>query len=495
MNVTQHLPALLVLLPLLGAPLCALVPNARLAWFVATLVTGSALLVSAVIFHHVQSEGPWLYAMGDWDSPLGIIYKIDLFNSVIAILICLIATVIIPYASKSIMIEVQEEKQPFFYALFLTCVAGLLGITLTNDAFNIYVFLEISSITTYALIAMGKSRRSLMASFEYLILGTIGATFYLIGIGLLYAMTGTLNLDDLAIRIPLSADIRPIQGAFVFITLGLAMKIALFPLHQWLTNAYTYAPASISAFLASISTKVGIYVLIRIIFTLFGYDFSFNEIPLAHILFAFAVMAMLIGSMVSIFQTDLKRLLAFSSVAQIGYIILGLSFATETGMTAAITHVINDTFAKGCLFLIMGALVWQKSGATIHHLAGAAKQMPYVMPALIISTLSVIGVPLTGGFISKWYLVLAAIREDMWLAVFVILSSSIMAGIYCWRMVEAAYFREALHPLTHPRPLPLRMLLAIWILAAACLYLGVDTRMSAQLAEKIAVHFIQGTSW
>ncbi len=492
---SQTLAILIVLLPLFAAPLCVLLTHRRLAWGIATCVCWSSLAIAVMLLHHVLTVGPITYMFGNWDVPLGIGYKIDPFNALLLVLVTFLASVILPYISQSINIEVQKEKQSVFYAVVMLYIMGIYGILATNDAFNLYVFLEITSLATYALIAMGKSRRSLMSSFEYLVLGTIGATFYLIGIGLLYAMTGTLNMDDLALRIKSAHDIQPLQAAFAFITLGLAMKMALFPLHQWLTNAYTYAPASISALLASTSTKISLYVLIRITLAVFGYDFTFGEIPFSTITGCLAILAMIAGSLIAIYQTDIKRMLAFSSVAQVGYIILGFSFATETGLTASITHIINDSLAKGCLFLIAGALLWQKSNTSIHHLQGSAKQMPYCMAAMVIACASIVGIPFTGGFVSKWYFLFAAIRQEMWLAVAAILVSTVMAALYCWKLVEAAYVKDPLHPISAAKALPLSMVLSIWVFTIAILYVGIDTRYTVQIAEKVAIHFIQGTVW
>ncbi|MBL0319941.1 MAG: monovalent cation/H+ antiporter subunit D family protein [Alphaproteobacteria bacterium] len=486
---------LIVLLPLCAAPLCVLLSHRRLAWGAATLTCWASFAIAVTLLHHVLVSGPVTYMFGGWPVPMGIGYKIDLFNAMMLVLVTFIASVILPYAAQSITIEIQKEKQSVFYAVVMLYLTGINGILATNDAFNLYVFLEIASLATYALIAMGKSRRSLMSSFEYLVLGTIGATFYLIGIGLLYAMTGTLNIDDLAVRIKSAHDIQPLQAAFAFITLGLAMKMALFPLHQWLTNAYTYAPACISALLASTSTKISLYVLIRITFSLFGFDFAFNDIPFSAITGCLGILAMLAGSLLAIYQTDVKRMLAFSSVAQVGYIILGFSFATETGLTASITHMINDSLAKGCLFLVAGALLWQKADTSLYHLNGSAKQMPLCMAAMVIACASIVGIPFTGGFVSKWYFLFAAIRQDMWLSVVAILGSTIMASIYCWKLVEAAYVKDTLHPISAAKPLPLSMVLSIWMFTGAVIYVGIDTSFSVYLAEKVAIHFIQGATW
>ena len=248
--IISNLPALQVVIPLLAAPVCAFLPTKRVAWLLVTVVSFLCLAISLQLAYQVFYSSPISYYMGGWKPPFGIEYRVDMLNSFVVVIVSSVAAITSIYSYNSIDNEVEKSKQPLFFSVFLLCFAGLLGICLTNDAFNIYVFLEISSLATYALIAMGKDRRALIASFEYLVLGTIGATFFLIGVGLLYMMTGTLNISDLSIRIaqsPLMLEMTPIRAAFAFLTVGLALKIAMFPLHLWLANAYTNAPSFVSA--------------------------------------------------------------------------------------------------------------------------------------------------------------------------------------------------------------------------------------------------------
>jgi len=238
-------------------------------------------------------------------------------------------------ARRSVDRQIQQERQPLFYAAWLLALAGLVGIAVSADAFNIFVFMEISSLASYVLIAGGPDRRALPAVFKYLIMGTIGATFYLIGIGLVYMMTGTLNLADMEARIGDVTNINPILVAAGFITIGLALKAAVFPLHVWLPNAYAHAPHMVTAFLAACATKVSIYVLIRFDFFVFQANLAGHEMQFSFFMMPLAVLGILVASAVTIFEGHLKRLFATSSVAQIGYIILGASFLTPAGMTAS----------------------------------------------------------------------------------------------------------------------------------------------------------------
>ena len=342
-----NLPALQVVLPLIAAPLCVVLGRSKGAWLLATAVSWAALLVAIAILMQVAETGVWSYEVGGWPAPWGIEIRIDLANAYVLLIITVISSIVLPYARQSVAAEISEAQAPLFYSMYLLCFCGLLGITVTGDAFNLFVFLEISSLSSYVLIAMGRDRRALTASYQYLIMGTIGATFYLIGVGLLYHGTGTLNMADLAARIQPIEELKTVHAAFAFLLIGLAIKAAIFPLHMWLPNAYCYAPSVVTAFLAATATKVSIYVLIRVTTSVFTPNFSFEVIDVGYVLAPLALAAMLVASTIAIFQTNVKRLLAYSSVAQIGYMILGVSLGTVAGLTAGLVHLFNHAMIKG----------------------------------------------------------------------------------------------------------------------------------------------------
>ncbi|GAG01002.1 unnamed protein product, partial [marine sediment metagenome] len=261
------------------------------------------------------------------------------------------------YSKKSVEQELPD-KIVFFYAVYLLLVTGLLGITATGDMFNLYVFLEIASLAAYALIAIGEDGAPL-ASFRYLIMGTIGACFYLLGVGYLYIVTGSLNMADLSELLPKLYHSKVVLVAFTFFMVGIALKMALFPLHTWLLDAYTYAPSTVSALIAPTMTKVGAYVMIRIMFTVFKPDFSISLFPITSILGWLAVAAILFGSIMALAQSDLKRMLCFVIVAEIGYIAIGVGIANRMAFIGAILHIVNDVFMMACLFLVVGAIVYK----------------------------------------------------------------------------------------------------------------------------------------
>ncbi len=488
MLITSNLIALQVVLPLISAPICALLGGrGRYAWALALLVSAATFVISIILFFHTQTIDITAYQMGGWAPPMGIEYVLNPLNGLLLMLVSGIAFVSLIYAKASIAKEIIKEKQAQFYAAFLLCLAGLLGILLTNDAFNTYVFLEISSLATYALIAMGKDRRALVAAFEYLILGSIGATFILIAIGLLYMMTGTLNISEYYTIIGASNGLEnsaPILAALAFFTIGILLKMGVFPLHLWLANGYTNAPSFVSVFLSATATKVMAYVLVRIIFQLFGVEFSFGEMPLEHILLAFALVGIVVGSLVAVFQQNSKRLLAYSSVAQIGYILLAIGLSTHTGTMAAILQIFSHALAKAALFMALGCIFYRVGGVTITDIRGIAKYMPWTLSAFALAGLSLIGIPGTAGFITKWYLIMALVEKDLWWIIGIVLISSLLAIVYIWKIIEAAYFQDSYH--RDIKEAPLSMLVGLWIMVALSYVFGVYTDWTIGTASNVA---------
>lgn len=484
MTITQWMP-FSVLVPLIAAPVCALLPGRVLPWLTAVLAAAAAFVIMAFTVPAVVDAGVMRYAFGDWQPPIGIEYRVDAVNAFVSLLVTGMALVVLAWAPASVNAEIPERHNAF-YCLFLLCVSGLMGITLTGDAFNVFVFLEISSLSTYALVAHGRDRRALLAAFRYLVMGTIGATFLLIGIGLMYMMTGTLNMVDLAQRLPASADTTTVRAALAFVIVGLGLKLAMFPLHLWLPNAYTHAPSVVTIFLAATATKVALYVMLRFVFTVFSPEYSFIVLPLSSLLMVLAAAGMLAGSWTALFQDNLKRLLAYSSVGQIGYMLLGISLATAAGLTAAMLHLFNHALMKGALFMAVGAIVYRTGTVSIKGLHGRGREMPWAFTGFALAGLSIIGVPLTAGFISKWYLVLAALEAGQWWLVMLVVITSMMAVAYIWKVIEAAWFHEAPAGRTEVAEAPISLLVPLWGLVAANFWFGIDTRLTVDLSTRAA---------
>ena len=482
---SHHLPVLLVVIPLVAAPLAALVNRPRVSWAIALGAAWWALYAAHALLRQVMADGPIHYALGDWAAPYGIEYVVDPTNAWVLLIVALMGAVVTPYALLSIERELSKDRIPLFYAAFILCLTGLLGIAITGDVFNVFVFLEISSLSAYALIALGPDRRALTAAYQYLIMGSVGATFIVIGIGLLYVMTGTLNMADLAEILPQLEANRTIPVAFTFLTVGITLKLALFPLHLWLPNAYTYAPSAVTAFIASTATKVAVYLLLRFFFTVFGAAFSFDVMQLDKVLMPLALVAILTMSLVAIYQDNVKRLLAYSSVAQIGYMVLGISFASVLGLTAGILHMFNHALMKGALFMAMGCVMYRVGSVRIESMNGLGRAMPWTMAAFVAGGLSIIGVPLTVGFISKWYLIQAALEQGLWPVAVVVLVGSLLAVVYIWKVVEVAYFRDV-DPDAGITEAPLSLLIPTWALVVANFWFGIDASATVGVAQRAA---------
>ncbi|NNH75179.1 monovalent cation/H+ antiporter subunit D family protein [Nocardia uniformis] len=488
---TDQVPALQVIIPLLGAPLCALTRSARAAWLSFLLVACGALACATVLAVRVADGEVVRYAMGGWDAPVGIEYVIAPFNTPLLLLVSGIAVIVAIYSKRNLVTEIESSRIPLVYACLCLVLTGLLGITATGDAFNAFVFIEIASLSSYALIAMGRRRRALLAAFQYLIVGSIGAVFILIGIGLAYSVTGSLNMADLATRLPEIYGNRALTAAVAFVFVGLAVKMAVFPLHSWLPGAYAEAPSAVSVFLSATGTKVAIYLFIRLAFTTFGTALVFGIMPIGVIGLVLACLGMVVGSAIACFQTDLKYLLAWSSVAQIGYIVAGFSLATTAGLTASYLQMIGHSVTKGALFAAAGILVLRLGAVRLENLSGLARTMPWTFGAIVITGAGLVGLPFTAGFVAKWALATALIEQGQVLVLVAVLVSSLLAMVYVGRIVEAAWFHAPLETPTR-RPVPRTMAIAMWMLVALSVYLGVDATISAGLAERAADFLLTG---
>ena len=481
-----HMPALQVVVPMLMAPFVVLLRGHGLPWAAATATSLLAFSIAMQLTIMVIGGNPLTYQMGSWAAPYGIELQVDALSALLLLIVTGASSVALVGGRESLAATISADREHYFFAAWLLALAGMAGIVVAADAFNIFVFMEISSLASYVLVAGGADRRALPATFKYLIMGTIGATFYLIGVGLIYMMTGTLNLADMELRVHEVADQKPILAAAGFITVGLALKAAIFPLHVWLPNAYTYAPHVVTAFLAACATKVSLYVLLRFDFFVFQQNLVAHDFQFAAYLMPLAILGILVGSAVAMFEGNLKRLLAFSSVAQIGYMMLGASLVSATGLTAATLHMFNHALAKGGLFLATAAIAIIAVGCRLSDIAGLARRMPWTFAALVVAGLSLIGIPGTAGFVSKWYLINAVLELETGgvALVAVILISSLMAVVYIWRIVEAAYFGEPAD--SQAAPVPPALVVILWTVAVANIGFGIAPEVPLSLAATAA---------
>ncbi|MFC3123407.1 monovalent cation/H+ antiporter subunit D family protein [Agaribacter flavus] len=489
----EQLTILLVVIPLICAPITAIFKQHTIAWAMTLVVSIACFVLSGIILADVIDGKHVIYELGGWRPPWGIEYKIDSLNAFVSLIVSGIAVLTSIFTFRSVPSEINSGQVGLFYAAFQLCLLGLLGIALTGDIFNLFVFLEISSLSSYALISMGKKRQALTASFAYLILGTIGATFFLIGVGFLYAASGSLNIADIANRFGTFEDMQLVVTAFIFILLGVALKAAIFPLHSWLPNAYGFAPSCVSIFLSATATKVSIYVLLRVLYDLYPVDY-WKEILIPQLLLVLGCVGVIYGSVRAWQQLEIKRLLAFSSVAQIGYIIIGIALLSETGLTASVLHLFNHALIKATLFIGAGILVYRANSTTLSELRGFGASMPWTFAAMVFAGLSLIGVPGTVGFVTKWYLLEAAVEQSKWIVVGAIVIGSVFAIAYVWKIVEALYFnskrkvhvQNVISGDVNVVKASKSMGLALGLGAFSCLYFGLFTDIPFNAANAVA---------
>jgi multicomponent Na+:H+ antiporter subunit D len=470
-----------VIVPLLAAlaiPLAARGSPGR-AWGLACAALAFTLVAAGMLLARVQGlpAGGIRYALGGWAAPTGIEYVVDRLNAFVLVMVATAGLAAAVWMRPGLGREVRREAQVSWWAVYLLLVTGLLGIAITGDVFNLYVFLEIASITSYVLVAMGRSRRALYAGYSYLIVGSLGATFILLGIGHLYMATGSLAMADIAALLPERFDAHRsvVLTSLAFFTVGLGIKMALFPLHGWQPSAYAEAPSGISLFLAATATKVSAYAFYRLVFGVYGEDFLLRHVPvLRYGVLAMAASAMVVGPLLAIRQNDLKRLLAYSSVGQIGFVMLGVALLDRDGVAGSVLHFWNHAAAKGALFGAAGLLVLRTGASRVADLAGLGRHAPWTAVAVTLAAASLVGIPLTGGFLTKLHLARGALAADLGLVVPVLVVSSLLTLAYAWRIVQLAWFADATVRPAVEADAPWAMRGPCVALGAACLLVGVS---------------------
>ncbi len=498
---SSHLPVLQVIVPMLLAPFCVVIGNRSISRGLMLVAAIVMFGISLALLDGVLDGYRYVYDLGGWAAPWGIEYVVDPVTAfvlltinlvhLLATVFCLSGNSIAPLSGGNDSSAVTDR--PSFFASWLLCIAGLNGMVVTNDAFNLFVFLEISSLATYVLISCGRDHRALLAAYRYLIMGAIGATFILLSIGLLYMQTGTLNISDLADRIADRGADRTIIMALSFFVIGIGIKCAMFPLHDWLPNAYNYAPDSVTVLLSGTATKVALYVLLRFLHDLFSADFSILSMPLDWALIICGILGMLITPLLALRESSLKRMFAWSSVAQISYILIGIGIGTTAGVTAALLHLFNHSIIKAMIFMAVGILIVRTGTARIKHLGGVAHHHRMACYILLFGGLSLIGLPGTTGFISKWVLVTAIIDSGSWWLTIPVLAGSLASAAYVWRIVETLWAKPT-HPELDAQPFTIQFAewLPMVIMAAVALWFGLNATWLMELAD-MAAHSLTGS--
>ncbi len=438
----EHYPALIVIFPLLFAFFVSGAAWLRKSFcFPLTLVgMGLSAMYSVILLVQVAATGVAEYRLGGWATPWGIGYRVDYLNALVVAIVTVLAFINLIATFRNVA-EETPEKAGSFYALYLLFIVGLTGILLTDDLFNLYVLLEVASLTSYALIGMGAGRAP-MSALNYLFVGTVGGCFYLLGVGYLYIMTGSLNMTDVATLLPPLFNSSAIVMAFIFCLVGISIKMAFFPLHMWLPNAYGFAPTASGSLIAPLMTKVMVYVLIRLILTVFGVDFAFVTLKMGDPMVWLSSLAIVAGAVFALAQKDLKRMFCYIVVSEIGYMMGGAWLGNNAGMTGAILHIFNDAIMTLSLFLCAGSIYYRTHGLELDRLKGLFQKMPVTMACLVTGALSIIGVPPTCGFFSKWYLISGGLQAGQYVFVGALIFSSLINAVLFFRVIEISYYGD-----------------------------------------------------
>jgi len=395
------------------------------------LQVGSGIWVALAVIE----GGRRTYDLGGYVPPAGIELVADGLSAPVVVLVSTVALGVLAYARRA------GPRGNAFYTVYLLLVGGLAGVALTGDLFNMYVFLEITGLAAYALVASDDSGRSAIAGLKYLVVGTIGASLFLLGVGYAFVATGTLNMADLATSLPEAGySSRLVLAAFALIVVGLLVKVALFPVHSWQPDAYASAPDSVSVFISALVSTVAAYAVARVLFSVFTVDF-FAAVPLARdaVVYAAAV-SIVAGSALAVLQSEIKRMLAYSSVSQFGMVVAAFALLSETAAVGGVIHLLGHAVLKGGLFAAAGVVASRSGARTVREYAGLGRRSPVVAACVAVLALAMVGVPPAVGFVGKWYIAVGAVESGTPVVAAVILTSTLLTLAYFARLIERIYF-------------------------------------------------------
>ncbi len=486
---------LLIAIPLAAAfliPLLGLMSK-RMPKYVPPLALLSNLVLTGVLLPQALRE-PIVVSIGGWPPPFCINLMVGPLGIMLAALISLVSFLIAVYA----VTYIQQEPTDRYHTLFLLLVTGATGVVLTGDIFNLFVFFEILCISSYALTGYNRDKEGTEAAFKYLVQGTVGSMLILIAIAFVYGLFGTLNMADIAQRIPSVNSSHLLVTLALFIA-GFGVEAAVFPLNAWLPDAHASAPSSISAILSGIAIKTGVYAMARTTYTLF------NATGLFVFLSAIGLVTLVIGEMSAYRQRkDLKRMLAYSSIGQIGLIVFALGIATSAGIFGALFQLVNHALGKALLFLAVGYMIYKVRSKRLSSLEGLGREMPVTCLAFTVGAFSLIGLPPFAGFMSKLSIIYAAVAAEqaIFLAftVIVLLATVVEAG-YFFRLIQILYFRKS----KNAQPVgeaPISALLPVIALGILIIVIGVFPQVVTPLLQGAAeelfhradyIHYVLGT--
>ena len=456
------MPPLFIAIPLAAAFLLPVLARGRPT--LADVLANGTLAVLAIMAGGSLGVDS-VYHVGGWPTPIGIDLRLDALTS---LMLLAINGVGLAAAIYSIDYMRRYTDKPRYYALFLLLIAGMNGVVLTGDLFNLYVFMEVAAVASYALVAFGCGHQELEASFKYAVQGTFASVFILIGIALVYGVTGTLNMAHIASRVSATGMAAPLSFAIALFLCGFGLKAALVPFHAWLPDAHPAAPAPVSAMLSGVLIKaIGIYVVARLIFNVFGADEN-----LLQVLRWLGAVSMVVGGLLATGQSDIKRLFAYSSINQVGYVVLGLGLGTPLGVVGALYHLINHSLFKSLLFLNAGTVEYTTGSRDLERLGGLRQRIPVTGTTSLLASMSIAGIPPLNGFWSKLIIILACVEAGSLGFAAAAVAMSIVTLAYQLKLQRHVFFGAPAPETAQVQREPKTMAVAMIVLAAGSIALS-----------------------
>jgi len=482
---SHQLPAILFLLPLFAAISMPVVCLKHRHWCqpISVAILSVMVLVSILNLHNVIQNGEVRYVFGGWTVPLGIEWVSDGLASIILVLMSSLGLLGVVFTGSNFP-KTLGGRIVHYYTLILLLVSALTGLVFTKDLFNLFVFLEVAAISSYALIGVAGGR-ALFAAFRYLILGTLGASLYLLGVSYLYAVTGTLSMTDMVDRLPLILSSKALVGGLLFMFIGLGIKMALVPFHAWMPEAYTYAPDSISPILASLVTKVALLAWIRIVYWVLNAPIVIYNIPILQMVEVLGVLAAVIGAFLALAQRDIKMMFAYGGISHIGIILIGIGQGNQTGFAGGVFYLLNDAVMQAGLFFLAGVASCHYGVKSIDDLGRVGKQAPWLTGSLIVLAFGMIGLPPTGGFFGKWNIILGALEASNYVSVAAVLLSTILTLAYFVKLFVGFFRQTSTQSDTQFEEISLSYKLTLGVTSAAIIILGL---LSAPVVQLLLDH-------
>ena len=482
----ESLPLISILILFITSFIMPLIKNKGIIKALSLISLIVVFLLSFIVFNFVNNNGAYVYNVGHFGGPIGIEFYVGNIEVLLATVFSFVAVMIGWFSIYSIDKDIKESRMSFYYLLVNILIASLLGLLYTNDIFNAFVFVEIGTIASCGIIVVKDKKENIKATLKYLIMSSLGSGLLLMAIAFMYSITGQLNLTYMHETLMQVYTNYPdaILIALGLFTIGLGVKSAMFPLHSWLPDAHSSAPTTSSAILSSIVLKGYVYLLIKIFYRVFGLEII-NEFPVLRIVMILGGAGMVLGSILAIFQKELKRVIAYSSVAQMGYIFFGIGIGTQLGFTIAIYHMIGHAVTKSALFLLSGAVIHNSGYKNIEDLKGIGKEMPVALFLFLMAALSMVGIPVLPGFISKWYLALASIESGNLLLILIIVASSLLNAVYYLPIVINGFFGEEnlKDKVYKSKAMELKTILPVIMLIIAMVYVGIASKGIISLIE------------